>query len=183
MGGEPPPQLLFRAAGPLDAPAVVELVESAYRGERSRLGWTTEADLLDGQRTDQETVNSLIGQPASRVVLAERHGILLACVHLQAVADQAYFGMFAVQPEAQGEGIGSALLEECERIAAVEWHCSGLFMTVIRQRLDLLDWYQRRGYRYTGETRPFPYGNPRFGLPRRNDLAFVVIARRFADRS
>ncbi len=159
------------------------LVESAYRGEHSRRGWTTEADLLDGQRTDEETVSALIGQPGSRVVLAERDGALLACAHLQPASGQAYFGMFAVQPEAQGTGIGSALLGECERIAAEEWHCQGLYMTVIRQRRDLLDWYQRRGYRFTGETRPFPYGNPRFGLPRREDLAFVVIARRFADRS
>lgn len=173
----PETSLVFRPATAADVPAIVALVESAYRGEESRRGWTTEADLLDGQRTDECAVAGLLSETGARIVLAERGSQLLACAHLQRVAGQAYFGMFAVRPEGQGAGIGSALLAECERISTDEWKCRDLYMTVIRQREDLLRWYRRRGYHLTGETRPFPYGDARFGLPRRPDLVFVVLAK------
>lgn len=167
----------FRTATDDDVPQVVALVESAYRGDASRAGWTTEADLLDGRRTDPERVREIVGDTAGRIVLAERDGTLVACFQLEHRGDHAYFGLFAVRPDLQGGGLGRASLTEAERIARDEWHTSALHMTVIVQREDLIAWYVRRGYRRTGERRPFPYGDERFGLPRRDDLEFEVLIR------
>jgi GNAT superfamily N-acetyltransferase len=168
--------LAFRTAGPTDVPAIVALVQSAYRGEASRAGWTTEADLLDGQRTDGDEVGALISKAGSEILLAEADGTLVASCHLERrSADTAYFGMFAVQPGQQGGGIGRRVLHEAARLAAT-WGCRELRMTVIRQRSDLIAWYVRRGFSPTGETLPFPYGDERFGRPRRDDLEFAVLA-------
>lgn len=173
--GEP---LAFRIAMPADGPAVVALVESAYRGETSRAGWTTEADLLDGQRTDAAAVADAIAGPRTLVVLAERPGEPLACCQL---TDEGgglfYFGMFAVRPDRQASGIGRQLLAYAEVLAASRFGARRMRMTVIAQRAELIAWYERRGYRRTGERLPFPYGDERFGLPRRGDLEFVVLGK------
>ena len=50
-------------------------------------------------------------------------------------------------------------------------------MTVIANRGELIAWYERRGYVLTGERRPFPLDDPRFGLPKTRDLAFVVLEK------
>ena len=162
----------YRRAGADDIGALVALVESAYRGEASRQGWTTEADLLDGQRIDAAGIAEILARPLSEVVLAERDGELVGCAHVARDHEHGYFGMFAVRPALQGAGIGDRLLAECERIAREEFGCTRLRMTVISLREELIAWYERRGYRRTGEYQPFPYGNRRFGLPRRDDLRF-----------
>lgn len=171
-----PSPLSFRTATASDVEAIVALVESAYRGDASRAGWTTEADLLDGRRTGADEVAPIIAGRDGCILLAERGSALVACAHLERHPDHAYFGMFAVRPTEQGGGTGSALLAEAEHMA-VHWGCQELRMTVIVQRGELIGWYQRRGYRRTGERRPFPYGDPRFGLPKRDDLAFEVLAK------
>ncbi|HEX7815760.1 GNAT family N-acetyltransferase [Dyella sp.] len=177
------PSLRFRAAAVADIPAIVALVESAYRGDSGRLGWTTESDLLDGQRTDVEGVAALIGVDGSQVLLAEHDGALLACCHVAVKQGDGYFGMFAVNPLSQKAGLGKALLGEAERIAAQEWRCPVMRMTVIEQRADLIAWYERRGYRRTGQFEPFPYGDERFGIPRRDDLRFEWLAKNLAQVS
>jgi GNAT superfamily N-acetyltransferase len=170
----------FRCAAPSDVAELVALVESAYRGDSSRLGWTTEADLLGGQRTDHAEVTSLISDPSVALVLAMLGEELAGSVAVRIDPnDVAHIGMFAIRPTLQGSGLGTALLAEAERVARDR----GAFtaeMTVIEQRLELLAWYARRGYHPTGETEPFPYGNPRFGLPRRNDLRFLVLEKHLA---
>jgi ribosomal protein S18 acetylase RimI-like enzyme len=171
--------VIFRDALPRDVPAIVALVESAYRGEPSRAGWTTEADLLDGQRTDAEAVSEIIAGVDSRMMLAcSDSRSLLACCQLERRdGGVCYFGMFAVSPTLQGGGVGRAMLAEAERFAREDWHATTMAMTVITQRDDLIAWYERRGYTRTGERRPFPHGDDRFGLPRRSDLAFEVLSK------
>lgn len=169
-------RLRFRAALPADAPAVVALVESAYRGDSSRQGWTTEAELLDGQRTDVAAVGELLARPGSTIVLVERDGLLLASAHIEVKGPDCAFGMFAVRPQLQGQGIGDALLAECERRARAAG-ARRMTMTVIWTRSELIAWYERRGYRATGEQQPFPYGDERFGLPKRQDLCFLGFAK------
>lgn len=159
-------------------PALVSLVESAYRGEASRAGWTTEAHLLDGQRTDAEAVSTVLRTHGSAVLLAEAGGQLVGCCHLEQRAEaEVYFGMFSVRPGCQGQGWGREILAEAERLARADWGARAMVMTVLAQRLDLIAWYQRRGYRRTGQRRPFPYGDERFGVPKRPDLSFVVLAK------
>jgi GNAT superfamily N-acetyltransferase len=175
------PALRLRVAGPADIGAVVTLVESAYRGESSRTGWTTEADLLDGQRTDWAAVSALIASPDSEILVVERDGELLGCCHLARHGEAAAFGLFAVRPEWQGRGIGRSLVAEAERRAKKRYGTSTIRMTVISQRRELIDWYGRLGYAATGERIAFPYGDERFGLPRRDDLEFLVLERELGE--
>jgi len=174
-----PPPPTFRAATSDDVALVVDLVESAYRGEPSKAGWTTEAELLGGQRTDAEAIAAVVASADSRVLLAsDEHGAVIACCAIeQRRAGRSYFGTFAVRPGLQGGGVGKQVLAEAERVARDEWACDVIEMTVIGQREDLIAWYGRRGYAATGEMRPFPYGDERFGLPKRDDLYFVVLAK------
>lgn len=171
----------FRLATVADVDTIVALVQSAYRGESGLRGWTTESHLLDGQRTDVADVSALIGRPDSRVLLAESAGHLLASCHLERRDGYAYFGMFAVDPGQQGSGLGKQMLIEAERIARAEWQCRSMHMTVIVQREELIAWYGRRGYRRTGEYLPFPYGDERFGIPRRDDLRFEVLQKELVE--
>lgn len=161
--------------------AIVGLVESAYRGDASRCGWTTEADLLDGQRTDTEAVSAIVAGRGSVMLVAEAGGQLAGCCQLERrPGGEVYFGMFAVRPGWQGRGRGQEILAEAERLAREEWGAATMVMTVLAQRPDLIAWYQRRGYRRTGRSRPFPYGDERSGIPRRPDLSFAELAKRLA---
>ncbi|MCU1492694.1 MAG: hypothetical protein JWO62_458 [Acidimicrobiaceae bacterium] len=177
--GEAP--LVFREAGPGDVEDVVGLVQSAYRGESSRQGWTSEAHLLEGQRTDGAAVRAVIDDPSSLLLLALAEGSIVGCCQLvRREAEGAYFGMFAISPRLQGNGLGGAVITEAERTARAKWGARSMRMTVIRQRQELIDWYRRRGYEPTGETEPFPYGNERFGIPLRDDIEFVVLEKQIA---
>ena len=168
----------FRIATINDVTAVVKLVESAYRGEASREGWTTEADLLDGQRTDVDEVARLIEHKSSCIILCEKNNELIACVHLLNKRKYAYLGMFAVSPQEQGKGVGRLVLAEAEKRVFNQWHCPVLRMVVISLRNDLIAWYQRRGYKARGEVMPFPYGDERYGIPKRDDLVLTVLEKR-----
>ena len=169
--------IAFRDADAGDVPALVALVTSAYRGESSRAGWTTEADLLDGNRIDPDVLRGDIEREHSRVLLASRDGVLLGCAHVAIESGAGYFGMFAVDPLLQAGGIGKAILAEAERVVRDEWRLPMMRMTVIDLREDLIAWYERRGYRRTGIKKPFPAVDPRFGLPRRDDLRFEVLEK------
>ena len=173
--------LSFRAATADDLGALVELVTSAYRGDVSKQGWTTEADLLDGQRIDPDVLLQDIRRSNSRVVVAEQDGRMLACAHVAEQEGTGYFGMFAVRPDLQGTGTGKLLLAETERIVRDEWRLPAMRMTVIDIRDELIAFYERRGYRRTGITRPFPYGDERFGIPKRDDLRFEILRKDFQE--
>ena len=167
----------FRAATEADIHVLVALVTSAYRGDVSKQGWTTEADLLEGQRIDPDVLSRDIERERSRIVIAERGAQLLACAHVAEEDGAGYFGMFSVRPDLQGGGVGKALLAEAERIAAEEWKLPTMRMTVIDIRDELINFYERRGYRRTGIKKPFPYGDERYGIPKRDDLRFEILEK------
>lgn len=160
-----------------DVASIVTLVHSAYRGESSRAGWTTEADLLDGTRTDEEEVSELINKSGNCILLCEHNQNLLASVHLENRGKHAYLGMFAVSPSAQRRGVGKYLLDKAEEMVLHEWQCRVLEMTVITLRHELIAWYERRGYHRTGIHKEFPYGQARYGDPRRDDLVLEVLQK------
>ncbi|MFF4536291.1 GNAT family N-acetyltransferase [Streptomyces aureus] len=169
--------LTFRDAVDSDVEGLVALIESAYRGDSSRAGWTTEADILEGQRTDPEGVRAVLESPDSRLLTVERDGVLVACCQLEHRGDHAYFGMFAVSPVLQGDGLGKLIIAEAERTARATWGVTEMHMTVISVREDLIAWYERRGYSRTGKMTPFPYGDERFGIPQRDDLSFELLVK------
>jgi GNAT superfamily N-acetyltransferase len=166
-----------------DVPGLLSLVHAAYRaGPESAGGWTTEAHLLDGLRATDEMVRSMIEHPSGGVLYypdPDDPGRPIACCQLEWHGDSGYFGLFAVRPARQGGGIGKAVLAEAERRVA-ERGCTRMRMTVLSARTDLIAFYQRRGYATTGETQPFPYGDERFGTPKRDDLTFVELVKPLA---
>jgi ribosomal protein S18 acetylase RimI-like enzyme len=189
-------ELRFRHAALDDIARIVSLVESAYRGDASRAGWTTEANILEGQRIDAEGVRSALEKPNSIILLAEKTSTpstpstpstssgteylsteILACCHIEKNGDAGYFGMFSVSPTIQGQGIGKAVIAEAEHLAQSLWQCQRMEMTVIDIRDELIAFYIRHGYRRTGKYLPFPYGDERFGIPLRDDLRFEVLEK------
>ncbi|WP_231595121.1 GNAT family N-acetyltransferase [Salinibacterium sp. SWN1162] len=170
----------FRTATHDDIPALLTLVTSAYRGEESRAGWTSEADLIEGARLDAAALEADLARPRSSILLAERGDQLVACAHVADDHGNGYFGMFSVDPNQQGGGVGKLVLAEAEAYAAREWGVSVMQMTVIDVREELIAFYERRGYVRTGITKPFPYGEERFGIPQRDDLRFEVLEKTLA---
>jgi ribosomal protein S18 acetylase RimI-like enzyme len=148
--------LSFRRARREDADVIAALVNSGYRGEASKQGWTTEADLLDGIRTDAAEVQSLIAAPDSMIYLCIQGAEIIGSVHLQKINGVGYLGLFVIKPNLQGAGIGKQFMLAAERAAKEAWSVTKMTMTVITIRAELLAFYERRGYRRTGKIIPFP---------------------------
>lgn len=170
--------LMIVPATPEDASRLNQLVNSAYRGDSSRQGWTTEADLLDGTRTDAAALAALLQTPGTRLLKYVEHEEIIGCVELRNQDDKLYLGMLTVKPNLQGKGIGKELLKAAEQ-EALNQQCHTIYMTVISERKELIAWYVRHGYHLTGETKPFAFNDPRFGQPKRK-LEFVVLEKKIA---
>jgi len=169
----------YRKATLADAEIICHLSNSAYRGEASYKGWTTEAHLLDGQRADVEMVRRLLVAKETWFLLAEVQNEVVGSILLERHSPEiCYFGMFAIDPVKQGKGTGRGLLNEAERFAREDLGCQIMEMTVITVRTDLIPWYERMGYKKTGDIRPFPYHDQRYGIPLRTDLALGVFHKR-----
>jgi len=169
------PTLRLAPATPADIPELEHLVNQAYRGDASRQGWTTEADLLDGTRVDTTELLRLLATPNAVILTArDTAGALVACAYLQAQTPRLYLGMLSVQPTIQTQGVGKQLLQAAEQYAR-QHGCNQLKITVISDRTELLAWYERHGYQRTGAVEPFPT-DPRFGVPRK-PLALLVLEK------
>lgn len=172
----------IRTAAAADIPALHALIESAYRGDAAKRGWTHEADLLGGQRTDLQALADIIADPEQSMLVGEADdGAMVGCVlvadkGMRTGARVAYLGMLTVSPELQAGGLGRRLVAAAEDFAR-GFGADTMEMTVIRQRRELIQWYERRGYALTGREEPFPLDDPRFGLPKTRDLVFVVLAK------
>lgn len=154
----------------VDAAELTALVNSAYRGETSQHGWTSEAHLLDGIRIDEPTFTSYL-EDVGIIILKhyDTNGVITACVYLENRSHKLYLGMLTVSPKQQGKGIGKKLLTAAEHYARL-LHCNAIQITVITSRTELIAWYERQGYKATGEIVPFPKGE-KFGRPK----AFIEL--------
>ena len=174
-----PAELFTTAAHAADVPALVELVNGAYRGTPSRRGWTSEADLVGGPRIDGARLAGLIATPESAVLVLRAQAGLFACAHVAKRGEGvACLGLLGVRPALQGSGIGRRMLTAAERYACEHFGARVMELTVLSAREELIAWCERRGYAATGETRAFPRGDDSIGVPARDDLALVVMARR-----
>lgn len=158
-----------------DVPALNTLVNSAYRGEEARQGWTTEADLLDGTRIDEAALRDLLQKQDTTVLKYEEDKTLLGCVELRKQGGKLYLGMLSVKPKTQGKGIGKKLLEAAE-VYARQLNCIAITMNVIDGRQELINWYVRHGYHLTGERKPFIVPDERWGIPKKH-LEFVLLEK------
>jgi ribosomal protein S18 acetylase RimI-like enzyme len=163
-------------AAATDIPALEELLNSAYRGEDSKKGWTTEADLLEGDlRTDAATLHQLMQTPGAVFLkYINEENKIEGCVFLHKKENKLYLGMLSVSPWIQAKGIGKELMATAEDYAR-DQQCTSIFMRVISVRHELVAWYERKGYRKTGETETFPTDN-RFGIPTQ-PLEFIIMEK------
>jgi ribosomal protein S18 acetylase RimI-like enzyme len=177
ISAAPAVPLTYRPAEAADVPAVTALINSAYRGNSSTVGWTTEAHLLQGRRIDEARLARLIGQPDALILLCHRGDELIGSVQLErAGAGRGYLGMFVVRPGLQGQGLGRRFMAAAEATAQRLWGVETMAMTVISLRRELIAYYERCGYRLTGETRPFPFDGLSTALV--DGIELVVMEKR-----
>ena len=168
--------LIFRHALTADAPHVATLVNSAYRGESSRAGWTTEAELLDGVRTQADDICVLIQTSNSLILLGLVGDEIIASMHLQLVSDAAFLGMFAVKPTGQAAGVGKAMMTQAESVVQQQWQAKKILMDVISVRHELIAFYERRGYVRTGKISDFPVSRDLW-TPKAGDLKLARMEK------
>ncbi len=166
---------MIKKATKKDISTLNSLVNSTFRGESSRKGWTTEADLLDGIRTDEKLLKDAMNEKSTTFLKYVEADNILGMVMLKNQENKLYLGMLTVAPDLQGGGIGKKLLYAAEDFAKKK-QLPKIVMTVISVRQELIDWYKRHGYILTGETQPFPINNPDFGLPKQF-LEFIVMEK------
>jgi ribosomal protein S18 acetylase RimI-like enzyme len=169
--------MLISTATKEDIPALLQLVNNAYRGEASTKGWTTEAHLLQGElRTDETNLlQQITDKDAVVLKFTNSDGEITGCVYLKQQSNKIYLGMLSVSPTAQSRGIGKKLLAASEQYAK-ENNCQAVHMTVISARHELIAWYKRHGYTETGEIKPFPV-DEKFGVPTQH-LEFIVLEKK-----
>ena len=158
-----------------DVPELNILVNTAYRGDSSKKGWTTEADLLGGLRIDEEGLKDLINKSNAMILKYTENNKIIGSVLLENELNYLYLGMLTVWPDLQGGGVGRKLLQAAEDMAKMS-NLIKISMTVISVRAELIAWYERNGYKATGETKPFPMDDPKFGLPKQF-LEFIVMEK------
>lgn len=160
-----------------DVDELVKLINSAYRGEASKKGWTTEADLLKGElRTDATILAEIIARPQAAILkYTNDEGTITGSVFLEKQERGLYLGMLSVSPLQQAAGVGKQLMKAAE-LYAKENNCSSIFMNVISVRHELIAWYKRLGYYETGETKPVVV-DARFGVPTQS-LVFAIMEKK-----
>jgi ribosomal protein S18 acetylase RimI-like enzyme len=156
-----------------------KLINSAYRGEYSKKGWTTEANLLEGKRTTAHELLEIIDHPKKTILKYSENNQIIGCILLTEKEDELYLGMLTVSPELQNSGIGKKLLYQAE-VLAVEMGIMKIVLTVISVRTELLSWYNRHGYQDTGAREPFPI-NEVFSPTTSSALELILLEKRISD--
>lgn len=167
--------ILIRAATPADLAPLHALVQRAYRGDAARAGWTHEADLVEGQRIEPGALAAILDNADERLLVAERDGVLIGCVEITDRGEGVgYLGLLGVDPQQQAGGLGKQLIAAAEREAVTQFGARRMEMSVIEPRVELIAYYERRGYVRTGAFLPFP-------IPTTPPLRLMVLAKRLAD--
>ncbi|CAF3808394.1 unnamed protein product [Rotaria sp. Silwood1] len=175
------PFLTWRVATLSDCESISKLVNSSYRGETSRQGWTTEEALVGGNRTDPDLLADIIQGKDNIILLffGESDNILIGCVYLRYESElrRVWLGMFTVRPDRQGRGYGKRILSTAETYVQDTWHAEFMDMRVIVQRTTLIEFYNRRGYVDTNQRQPFPADDARHGIAKRKNLEMCVLRK------
>jgi ribosomal protein S18 acetylase RimI-like enzyme len=167
--------MIITPATPSDIPALVPLVNAAYRGEDGQKGWTNESHLIKGARTNAEGITELMQAPHSVILkYIDEEGALAGCVHLEKQGNKLYLGLLSVWPNRQGHGIGKHLLAAAVNHARKN-ESTHIRITVITARPELIALYERHGYQKTGEVQSFHIGE-RFGI-QKQPLELIVLEK------
>jgi GNAT superfamily N-acetyltransferase len=166
----------FEIASAGDSNRITSLVNSVYRGENSKKGWTTEADFLEGIRITEEKIKEIIQSEKDIIILALEDQKLTGCVHLENARQYSYLGMLSVDVNCQDKGIGKILITECERYTKEVFRLNEIRMKVISRRTELIEYYKRRGYLLTGEKESFDSTEGTFGTPKEK-LYFITLVK------
>ena len=169
--------LSFHKAELSDAASIADLVNSAYRGETSRAGWTTEADLLDGLRISNPEVAALIKREDAFILVGVLQDQVVACIACEHHENTAKFGLIAVKPKLQNKGYGREMIQAAEAISAREWRVAGFYLSVITLRTELIEFYERLGYQRSGQFEDFPV-NPALWQAKVPALALEYLIKR-----
>lgn len=167
---------MIKKASPADIPSLVALLNSAYRGEASKKGWTSEADKIEGDiRTDESQLQELMQTTgAAFFKYIDDSGNIGGCVFLQKLGEKLYLGMLCVSPGLQAKGTGKNIMTVAEEYARQK-ECTAIFMRVFSFRHELISWYEKQGYYKTGEIVAFensPYGTAS------EKLEFLIMEKR-----
>jgi len=158
-----------------DVSSLNQLINSAYRGESSKKGWTTEANILEGKRTTEAELIEIIQDQKNTILKYSEDNEIIGCVLLVEKEDELYLGMLTVSPELQNSGIGKKLMQQAE-IYASTLGLSKIVMTVISVREELISWYKRKGFVDTGVREPFPVSDV-FSQTTNEPLEFIVLEK------
>jgi GNAT superfamily N-acetyltransferase len=170
-------EIILCTALPEDADKIAALVNSVYRGENAKKGWTTEADFLEGIRITNEKVSEIIARDSDVIINAVMDNQIIGCVHLENKGTYTLLGMLSVDVNHQDKGIGKLLINECERYTREVYNCDEIRMKVISRRTELIDYYKRRNYRVTGEREDFGSCCDTFGEPKET-LYFEIMYKK-----
>lgn len=169
---------VIRVAGPDDLEAIRDLIEAAYRGSESLTGWTSEGDIIDGERLSREQLADVLADPSSLILVSENSdSVITGCASISRKDLGAEFGKFAVRPALQNAGTGKRILAACESTFSREWGGGLMTMAVIRGRRELIAFYERRGYRATGESLLLASVHNTPGWTKGRDLILDVYAK------
>ncbi|HEY2858312.1 MAG TPA: GNAT family N-acetyltransferase [Terracidiphilus sp.] len=172
--------MVLEHAAEADYPAIIHLVNLAYRGQGSEASWNVETGILEGTRIDDSLLREdIAAKPSARLLITRAADTreIIGTVWLEPVSDGSwYLGLFTVSPALQKQHLGRELLRAAEDFAEAHG-ARRIRMGVLCVRDALIAWYQRRGYTLTGETEPFPYGDSRFGTPLRDGLEFLILEK------
>jgi len=155
------------------------LVNSVYRGENAKKGWTTEADFIEGIRITDEKIKKIIETNNNVIINALVNDKIIGCVHLEKKSGYTLLGMLSVDVDYQNKGIGKILINECERYTKEVYNCSEIRMKVISRRRELIEYYKRRNYYLTGEREDFGSAGDTFGETKEK-LYFAILAKKLS---
>jgi ribosomal protein S18 acetylase RimI-like enzyme len=171
--------MLLSLAVEADYAAIIDLANLAYRGTGPTASWNIE-NFIEGQRLNESLLREdLAAKPHAHLLTCrdDLGGPLLGTVLLDPQTNGVwYLGLLTIHPDLQKRQLGRNLLAAAEDFAR-QRGANRIQMTVVNVRDILIAWYERRGYTVTEETRPFPYGDDRFGRPLRDDLHFAVLEK------
>jgi GNAT superfamily N-acetyltransferase len=170
--------LQFPLALPEQAGEITSLVNSVYRGEGAKKGWTTEADILGGIRITEEKIREAVNAENNVIMLTVFDNKIIACVHLEKEDNFCWLGLLSVDVNYQTYGLGKILIEKSEKFAKEKFGCDEMKMKVISVRKELVDYYKRRGYSLTGGREDFLTAEDTFGEPKTDNLYFEVMSKK-----